>query len=297
MLLEALQASIRVLYRVQGGRAFTEEAQEATLHGMLFDPDDEPERTIVLLHGLGDASTTWFRQVASLRSEARLILVDLPPFGRSRLAEGYALGPDEQARLLAPIVEEHAVGPTTVVGQSMGGWVTQWLLHERPDLADAAVLLATAGTRLEGSYDAVDLMTPHDAAGARAYLDALWYEEPIAFPAILGYLLRRMHDPAIRGFFAGTEHGHTLSDEALATIEVPTHVVWGLDDGLLDARTPSYLAERWGGRLERTYLARAGHMVHQERPEAVAWVIRRMVDIAEASSAGSSAEAVAHLGR
>lgn len=282
MLVEALRGSIRVLYHVLDGDPIAREAGDATLRGFRFDPEARSaERTVVLVHGLGDASTTWLRQVHALRSDARLLVVDLPPFGRSELGDGYALGPDEHARRLAPLVAEHVVGPTTIVGQSMGGWVTQWLLHERPALADAAVLLATAGTRLEGSYDAVDRMTPHDPAGARTYLEAIWHETPVAAEAILGYLLARMHDPVVRGFLALTEHGHTLSDEALAGIEVPTFAVWGLDDELLDPRTPAYLAQRWGGPFQRTYLARAGHMVHQERPAAVEAVVRRALAVAD----------------
>lgn len=279
MLLEALQATIRVLYHTLGATTIEHEHPKATVRGFRFEPEDEPKRTIVLVHGLGDASTSWFRQVPVLRHEARLLLVDLPPFGTSQLHDGYALGPDAHARLLAPIVEEHAVGETTIVGQSMGGWVTQWFLHERPDLADAAVLVATAGTPLEGSYDAVELLTPHDAEGAEAYLDALWYRTPVGFPAVLGYVLERMHDPEIRGFLALTEHGHSLPEDVLAEIQTPVHVVWGQEDGLLDPGTPGYLARRWGGPVIRHHLARAGHMVHQERPGAVVSLIRQAAGI------------------
>ncbi|PSG98417.1 hypothetical protein BRD56_00310 [Thermoplasmatales archaeon SW_10_69_26] len=281
MLVEALRGSIRVLYHVLDGRPFEHARDTATVRGFVFEPDAEAERTVAFVHGLGDASTTWLRQVRGLRQDARLVLVDLPPFGRSKLADGYALGPDEHARLLAPIVAEHAVGPTTVVGQSMGGWVTQWLLHERPDLADAALLVAPAGTRLEGSYDAVGLMTPHDAEGARRYLEAVWHEVPLAAPAVLDHMLERMHDPVVRGFLAETEHRHTVPEEALAAIDVPTLALWGSDDGLLDGRTPAYLARQWGGPFERTYLARAGHMIHQERPQAVEAAVRRMMRVAE----------------
>lgn len=281
MLLEAFRGGVRLFYRALGADTVEHATERATVRGFRFDPGTEPERTVVFVHGLGDAATTWHEQVLALRGEARLVLVDLPPFGTAELRDGYALGPDEQADLLAPLVREHAVGPTTVVGQSMGGWVTQWLAHEHADLLDAAVLLATAGTRLEGSYDAVDKMTPHSPEGVGAYLEALWYETPLAAPAIRGYLLGRMHAPEVRGFLALTEHGHTLSDEALAGIRTPTHVVWGKHDGLLDPRTPAYLAERWGGPLDRTYLARAGHMVHQERPDAVVARIRDAMAVAE----------------
>lgn len=280
MLLETVQAAIRTYYRVLGGDSFEHTAPEATLQGFVFDPSEgDPERTIVLVHGLGDASTTWYKQVPRLREQARVLVVDLPPFGRSELAEGYALGPREHARLLAPVIETHAVGPTTIVGQSMGGWVTQWLLYDSPELADAAVLVATAGAPLEGSYDAVDLLTPHSPEETLAYLDALWYERPIGVAAILGQMMRRLHEPRIRAFLALTEHGHSLREKRLAEIEVPLHVVWGRHDGLLDPTTPAYLGREAAGDVTRTYLARAGHMVHHERPEALTRLIRHAAEL------------------
>lgn len=282
MLVETLQAAVRAYYHVLGGQRIELTASGATVGGFRFDPEEgEPERTVVLVHGLGDASTTWYRLVPALRGEARLLLPDLPPFGLAELAERYALAPHEHAELLATVLDEHAVGPTTVVGQSMGGWVVQWLAHERPELVDAAVLVATAGARLEGSFDAVDLLTPHSPEAAQRYLDALWHERPLGISAVLGEVLDRLHSPEIRAFLAKTAREHTLDEEQMAEIEVPLHVVWGREDDLLDEGTPAFFAEHWGGPVDRSYLARAGHMVHQERPGALLAVLAGVVDRAD----------------
>lgn len=277
MLVETLQALVRAYYHLQDGRRIELVADDATVGGFRFDPEErEPERTVVLVHGLGDASTTWYRLVPALRGEARLVLPDLPPFGRAELDDGYALAPHEHADLLAEVLGEHAVGPTTVVGQSMGGWVVQWLAHLHPERVDAAVLVATAGARLEGSFDAVDLLTPHSPEEAQRYVEALWHERPLALSAVLGEVLSRLHGPEIRGFLAKTARDHTLDEEQMAAIDVPLHVVWGRADGLLDEGTPAFLAEHWGGPVNRSYLTGAGHMVHQERPAALLAVIDAM---------------------
>lgn len=274
MLVELLQSALRTLYHAYGGQQVDHEAAGGRLRGFQFDPEAEPEATIVLLHGLGDASTTWYQLVPTLRERARVLAVDLPPFGRSKLAEGHALGPDEHADLLAPLIEEHARGPTTVVGHSMGGWVTQWLLHRYPGLADQAVLVAPAGAPLEGSYEAVKLLTPHSPDEALDYLEALWYERPLGLQAVVGEILDRLHGPEIRGFLAMTDRRHSLDESQLAEIQTPIHVVWGRHDGLLDAGTPAFLAENAGGPVDRTYLARAGHMVHLERRDAFERIVR-----------------------
>lgn len=275
MFVELLQAGVRTLYRALGGREVESRAGDAVVRGFRFDPrEGEPERTVVLVHGLGDASTTWHRLVPSLREQARVLAVDLPPFGVSELADGHARAPDEHARLVAPLVREHALGPVTVVGQSLGGWVTQWLLLDHPDLAERAVLVAPAGAPLEGSYDAVQLLTPHSLDEALTYLDALWYERPLGIQAAVRPILERLHGPEIRGFLAITDRSHALTEDELAGIGTPVHVVWGADDGLLDGETPAFLAEGWGAPVQRSYLARAGHMVHLERPDALEAIVR-----------------------
>ncbi len=274
MLVEALQAVIRTFYHTLGVRWVEHESLDATVRGFCFDPQHDPEATIVLVHGLGDASTTWFPLVPRLREQVRVLAPDLPPFGRSELAVGYAIDAKQHARLLAPLIEEHVVGPTTLVGQSLGGWVAQWLLYENPDLFDSGVLLAPGGTRLEGSYDALNLLTPHTSEEVNMYLEALWYEQPVIFAAIQGYVMDRLHAPEIRGFLASSQREHTLSEDALATIDTPAHIVWGAADRLLDPETPAYLARAWGCPVNRSYLARAGHMVHIERTHAVERIVR-----------------------
>jgi len=250
-----------------GGRVVDRDADLGHVHAFVFDPPDrDPERTIVLVHGLGDASTAWYRMVPKLREHARVVAVDLPPFGLSELHEDPAIGPDEQAQLLAPLIREHAIGDTTLAGHSLGGWVAQWLVAENPDLVDRALLIAPAGARLEGAYDALDLLTPHTAEDAVGYVDALWYDRPLGVEAVAGDLLDRLHGPEIRGFLTLTGEQHLIDEGRLTGCRTPINVVWGQADELIDPETPAYFAEHWGGPVKRTYLARAGHMVHLERP-------------------------------
>lgn len=279
MFVELIQGVMRTIYRAMGGREIEHEREGSTTGGFVFQAQGEPQGTVVLVHGLGDASTAWQRLVPRLREEVRVVAPDLAPFGLSELDGRPAQGPDEHARDVAEVIETHAVGETTLVGQSLGGWTCQWLLYQRPELVDQAVLVAPAGAHLEGSYDAMELLTPHTRQGVLEYLDALWYERPPGVEAIAGAILERMHGPEIRGFLALTDEEHTLDDKQLGSIETPTRVVWGHHDELLDARTPAYLAKRWGGPVDRSYLARAGHMVQVERPEALGAIIRDVAGI------------------
>lgn len=274
VLVDLLHAGGRMAFRARGARPVEAVLEGARLAGFAFEgPEGAP---IVLLHGLGDASTTWHPLVSRLREHAPLLAVDLPPFGRSQLSEGEHLLPREHARLVAQLLEDRIERPATVVGHSMGGWVAQWLAHDAPELVDRVAMLAPGGARLPGSLTAVDLLTPVTVEEARAYLDTLWYEAPPLRELFVRDALERLHRPSIRAFLEHSTRTSTLSPEQLGEIETPGLVVWGHEERLLDPGTPAYLDEHWGVGLEHAYLARAAHMVHHDRPRAV---LDRLLDL------------------
>jgi pimeloyl-ACP methyl ester carboxylesterase len=159
----------------------------------------------------------------------------------------------------------------------MGGWVAQWLLHEAPDLADRAILISPAGAGTWGSLDAIGLMTPHTPHDVLHLWDRQWYRRPAVAEFMARDVLARFHAPEVRGFLMNLTTEDILVDDHLADIRAPLLVIWGMNDGILDVETPAYLAERWGGPVERTYLARCGHLPHIERGEAVVERIRGFV--------------------
>lgn len=300
MVIDLLQAGIRTAYRTLGARELSVETDRATLHGFSFEganPD-----TIVLLHGLGDASTTWFQTIRPLRDRHDLLALDLPPFGLSSLKSLDHLAPSLLADEVATVLEDRLDGPVHVVGQSMGGWVAAHLLARHPDLVDRAVLISPGGCPLPGSLGSLDLMTPETNEDVLAFWQAMWYDPPALAKAVAGADLRRFKRPGFRrlieavkpenlpdpadgrpmteligeppaaltdGELAALADVDLLVPDTLARIETPGLVIWGKEDRLLDGQTPAYLARHWGGPLDRTYLARCAHVPHLERPKAV----------------------------
>lgn len=276
LLLELLQRALQTAYRAQGAKGIVHEADGTRVHGWLFDGDTS--RTLVLLHGLGDASTTWYKVIARLRGEHRILAVDIPPFGLSRTRDGAYLTPDGQARAVLPLVRRHVQGDVTLVGTSMGGWAAQWILHTAPDLADTAVLVSPAGAALEGSLVARELLQPETSQDVLDIWDRMWHRRPVAAELLARSSLQRFQGAGYQGVLRSATEEHVLTDAMLAGIETPALVIWGTEDRLLDPGTPAWLAERWGGPLERTYLARCGHLPHLERAEAVVGRLESFVE-------------------
>ncbi len=301
VVIDLLQAGIRTAYRTLGADELRVETDHATFHGFRFGHGQGD--TLVLLHGLGDASTTWFQSIRPLRDRFDLLALDLPPFGLSSLQGTDHLPPSGLADELAGLLAERVDGRLHLVGQSMGGWVVTHLLARHPGLVDRAVLISPGGCPLPGSLDSLDLMTPETNEDVLTFWQAMWHKPPAVAKAIAGADLKRFRRPGFRRMIEGIkpenlpdpETGRPIAEliglepEALTAgeqaalaradllvpatlerIETPTLVIWGREDRLLDGRTPAYLAAHWDGPIQRSYLARCAHVPHLERPGTVA---------------------------
>lgn len=104
-------------------------------------PDGPP---LVLLHGwVYDSLATWHRLAPVLAATHRLYLVDLRGHGRSARVRG-RFDIADLADEVAAVLDCLGVGPSPVVGYSMGGMVAQALVHRHPGRVTRLVLAATA---------------------------------------------------------------------------------------------------------------------------------------------------------
>lgn len=78
--------------------------------------------TMVLVHGLGGSAVNWMAVGPGLATRARVLAPDLAGFGRSPLA-GRSARVQANQRLLGRFIDEFAVDPVILVGNSMGGMI------------------------------------------------------------------------------------------------------------------------------------------------------------------------------
>jgi pimeloyl-ACP methyl ester carboxylesterase len=112
-----------------------------TSHGPLYWRDLGGEgRTILLVHGLGGSIANWDAVGPRLTRAGRVIALDLPGFGLSPPWGNWELV--THARAVDSFLDE--IGPSTLVGNSMGGLVSEMAAAARPDLVEALVLICPA---------------------------------------------------------------------------------------------------------------------------------------------------------
>lgn len=183
-------------------------------------------RTFVFVHGFGDAGAGWTNTAAIVAQSHSVVIVDLPGHGRSDLGDA-PLTIDLLREGLNAVLAE-VDGPVTLVGNSMGGWVSaEWTLRH-VDRVDQLILVNTAGfsVTLERSS-----LLPVTRDGV----------------AVKNRIVMGDHAPPLPGFILDgfvemnrTPHLHALFDHLMNDalhlegrfqgLHVPTILVWGTPD-------------------------------------------------------------------
>ncbi len=96
---------------------------------------------MLLVHGLGGSLANWDAVGPRLAKDRRVLAIDLPGFGMSPPQANYRL--ETHARAVANFIE--AAGyPVVLVGNSMGGLVSEFVAAHRPDLVSRLILVSPA---------------------------------------------------------------------------------------------------------------------------------------------------------
>jgi len=98
-----------------------------------------PERTFLLVHGLGGSYLSWTLVGRSLSRQGRVIAVDLAGFGRTR-RDGRSSNLSANRALLSRFLNEVVGGPAIVAGNSMGGAIATLQAAYEPASVEGVIL-------------------------------------------------------------------------------------------------------------------------------------------------------------
>ena len=234
---------------------------------------------LLLLHGWPHDRTLWVGQLRGLVTHARCIAPDLRGFGGSSIVAPFTI--DQYADDVASLMDVLGIERAVIGGLSMGGYVALAMLRRHRDRIRALVL---ADTRATADTDEVRanrmrlaaLIEKHgiEALAARQLRPTLGRTTFEVQPEIVEVVRRMMASSAPVGAI-GALHAMAArvdSTDLLATIDVPTLVVGGVEDTFTPPRELETLAAAIpGGRLE--LLERCGHVCPIERPAAFNHVV------------------------
>jgi pimeloyl-ACP methyl ester carboxylesterase len=100
---------------------------------------------LILIHGMGSASSAWQTVVPELVKTSRVITVDLPGHGATKLPAGLDMSPKALAEYVFETMDSLEIEKANLIGNSLGGWTALEMAAAKPDRVASVLGLAPAG--------------------------------------------------------------------------------------------------------------------------------------------------------
>jgi pimeloyl-ACP methyl ester carboxylesterase len=237
---------------------------------------------LVLIHGLLGASFCWRRNVPALAQRFTTLAVDLPGFGESGPLPDAGCGMESQAIRLLCWLEGLGLERVHVVASSWGGAIALFLAALSPRTVRSLVLAAPVNPWSGFGLERVRFFSRRWGAtllrlglpfSRPMHLTALqrMYGDPkrIAPGALEDYsrtILRKGRARNIVQVLRCWENDLKALSGAVEQVQSPTLLVWGTQDGAVDAGSAQMLMRKLP-QCELAIIQGAGHMPFEESPE------------------------------
>lgn len=198
---------------------------------------------LVCLHGGGPGASGWsnFSQnVPALRAKYRLLLVDMPQFGRSEkvvIREGRLT---YVARVLKDFVDRLGIARAHFIGNSMGAQTAFKFAIDYPDRIGRLVALGNGaitqtvfsprpseGVKLIQEFYKGDGPSPQKL---RRLISTLVYDASFLTDALLAERYAAASDPETVALWSKNPPPNEDLGASLAKVECPTLLIWGIED-------------------------------------------------------------------
>ncbi|MGK2881145.1 MAG: alpha/beta fold hydrolase [Mycobacterium sp.] len=258
---------------------------------------------LLLIHGIGDNSTTWHSVHNALARRFTVIAPDLLGHGRSdKPRADYSVA--AYANGMRDLLGYLDIERVTVVGHSLGGGVAMQFSYQFPQLVERLILVGTGGVTKDVNVALRIASLPMGGEGLALL------RLPLVLPAmqVVGHVagallgstglgrdmpdvlrvLAGLPEPSASSAFTRTLRavvdwrGQVVSmlDRCYLTESVPVQLIWGAQDVVIPV-SHAHLAHSAmpGSRLE--IFPRSGHFPFHDYPERFVEVIENFVDSTE----------------
>ena len=274
----------RALLRRRGGMV----QKKVTVDGRIWpylEGGDASKPLLLLVHGFAGDKDNWSMIAPYLTRDYHVIAPDLPGFGENERNPDLAYDLQAQTARLKAFADTLGLSRPHVAGNSMGGWIALRYAIDYPDALASLTLLDNAGVNganesalqkqaANEDYNPLVLANLEDADR----LVAMVVHKPPFIPARLKPVLYadglKYRDQLDKIFWVIATEGrdHPLNGR-LGEVKVPTLIIWGRHDKLLDVSCVPVLEAGIAGS-ESHIFEHVGHVPMIEDPKATAAVMK-----------------------
>lgn len=277
----------RWLLRKRGGTV----QKSVTVDGRTWpylEGGDPSKPTLLLVHGFSGDKDNW-SMVAPYLRDYHVIAPDLPGFGENERNPDLAYDIAAQTARLKQFADVLGLQRPHITGNSMGGWIALRYALDYPQALASLTLMNNAGINGEHEsdlqkqaanldYNPLVLASLEDADR----LVAMVVHKPPYIPSRIKPVLYadglKYRDQLDHIFWIIANEGrdHPLNDR-LGEVKVPTLIIWGRHDRLLDVSCVPVLEAGIAGSRSHIF-EHVGHVPMVEDPKATADVMKGFLD-------------------
>ncbi|MFD0825654.1 alpha/beta fold hydrolase [Neobacillus sp. M.A.Huq-85] len=237
-------------------------------------------KPLIILHGMGNNSQSWKKQLKGLSEQYTVIAWDAPGYGKSSDPKEELMEFKEFANILKGFIEKLGHESVTLLGHSMGSAIALDFCYRFPDLVDALIISdATRGaaaltkeeneSKLKNRLKNIESLTPEEIAKLR--VKSLLSPEPS--PEVLNEVERIYSQIRPMGFRSVAYSLYHLNNmDILSSIRVPTLVICGELDKVTPVKESQVIHEKLQ-YSKFVIIPGTGHLCYQEAPETFNTII------------------------
>jgi pimeloyl-ACP methyl ester carboxylesterase len=249
-------------------------------------------RPVVCLHGFGASAYSWREIIPTLAVSHKVYALDLKGFGQSPKPRDGLYSVFDQSKLVLQFIADHDLTSVTLVGHSLGGGVALAtaveLVQSKPETLASLMLFDAVAYRQSLPVFIRALRTPilgslsqhlfSARLQVRSVLRQAYYRDDLIPEAAVQQYSAALRQPG--GKYAVRETAAQIVPPGIdaltarySSIRVPTLIVWGKHDEIVPLANGERLHAAIGGSVF-VVVPDAGHVPHEEAPDAVRQAIR-----------------------
>ena len=251
----------------------------------------------IFVHGVPLNGYHWRNVIDRVLHRRRCIAIDLMGLGYTEIGPSQDVSFTAQASMLAEVMNALGIEKVDLVGNDSGGAIAQIFAAHHPERLTSLVLTncdvhdgwpprqvlpimqhARKGTLapiFQLMLDQPDLARERHARGQsvplfRSYADPSILTDEIIRLYLQPLLSSQYRIEAFQRYWLGFDHAHTVAiNSALKTLQVPTLIVWGLEDIFFDKTWAYWLKDTIPGARRVIEVADARLFFPEDRPDSL----------------------------
>jgi pimeloyl-ACP methyl ester carboxylesterase len=223
---------------------------------------------VIFLHGMVGTATDWALTLGPVSKKYHVYALDQIGFGRSAkpLIE-YKIG--TFVDFLQEFMRVKHIPKSTVVGNSLGGWIALDFAATHRELVDRLVLVDASGLDATVHRNVPVDMNPSSLEGMRKVWELLFYNKGLATDSLVrsswDHRLQDGDSYTIQRLVAALVAGTQFEDSRVGSVRARTLLIWGRNDVLV----PVEVGERFQKTISGSKLVlidHCGHVPQIEKP-------------------------------